>query len=158
MSIVLHATMPKWAPLRDPIDLAFVLRNEGSEGVFVNRRCACGPPSSGADIAVEVHDVHGRRISAKRASIPPPSAADFVWLDPGKSAYGTSAYDLLWDHELPVGKYVIQLLYRKVDTVPKELEGKPTFTGMIRPDNKRVDVIPWGATPPGYDSKSTSEG
>lgn len=152
MSISLHVTMAKWAPHRYPIDVGFVLANEGQEAVYVNRRCSCGPPSSGADIAVEVYDLHGRRVVSRRPDIPPPTAADFVRMEPGARVYGSLIYDLLRDHDMPVGKYVVQLLYRRVDDVPAELAGRPVFTDMIHPDNKRIDVIQWGQTPPGYET------
>ncbi len=146
--IELAVTIPKWAPVDDAIQIGFVLVNRGPEGVYVNRRCACGPPSSGADIAIEVYDEHARLMRSKRPDIPPPTAADFVWLEPGRSTYGTMVHDLLWDHQLPVGRYMVDMVYRQVDAVPPELAGKPVFTGMIRPESKGFEVIHWGAPPP----------
>jgi hypothetical protein len=133
--------------------MGFVLTNTAQHGMYVGNRCACGPPSSGADIAVEVYDEHARLMRSKRRDIPPPTVKDFVWLEPGRSVYGALVYNLLWDHELPVGRYMMDMVYRQVDAVPPELAGQPVFTGMIRPDSKGFEVIHWGVAPPKRESR-----
>jgi hypothetical protein len=147
MSIDLCTTVPKWAPIGDRIDIGFLVVNRGFDGMYVNTRCACGHPGSGADVAVQVFDRHGRPMPCRAADIPPPQARDFVWLEPGGKSYGL-VYDLHRDFDLPIGVYTIDLTYRVVDAVPAELAARPVFTEMIHTDRKTVHIIQWGTAPP----------
>jgi hypothetical protein len=147
MSIDLCTFVPKWAPIGDRIEIGFLLVNRGYEGVYVNTRCECGHPGSGADIAVQVFDRHGRPMPCRPLEIPPPQLSDFVWLEPGAKSQG-NIYNVLRDFELPIGVYTIDFTYRVVDAVPPELVSRPVFREMIHTDKKTVHVIQWGTVPP----------
>jgi hypothetical protein len=155
MSIDIIADMPKWAPVEDAVEIGFLVVNRGPSGVYVNRRCAVGHAGSGAEIAIQVFDRHGRSMRSRKVEISPPPLHDFVWLEPGARAYG-DVYDVLRDFELPLGQYTIELVFRRVDAIPAELAGRPVHTEMILLDRKRLDVIPWGAPPPVYDTSTAS--
>lgn len=109
-----------WAPIGDLLQVSFRFSNRGSKPVWVNRRCAVGHLSSGADILLQVFDVEGQRVPTRRRFFGPPSADDYFLLEPTKSVLG-EVYELTEDYDLARGRFRAELTLLERETVPQEL-------------------------------------